>query len=263
MLHYNMPLQRKNVPGKRQFSERYLKCGYGWYSQLSKDERDSLNDPCVKLSTLPLSEDSDYGICRNELYGNKISSVPLHDQINSDMFRNPEEDACSFIGYIAGKHYPSSNNNISKPQGTTIVVPTLNVGANNKRDSVNISASNSVGCTSVAKRTKTQETNGTKPSFSNKYEISVPFTGTTDACSETASVLSTKSVTSNINNLLQSENASVIVDTESSELLIARIEKILTLTMKSSQTAHCNVILEIQSVLNNLNMDRLKKKFVV
>ena len=73
------------------------------------------------------------------------------------MFRNPDEDACSFIGYIAGKHYPSSNNNISKPQGTTIVVPTLNVGASNKRYSVNISASNSVGCASVAKRTKTQE----------------------------------------------------------------------------------------------------------
>ena len=130
----------------------------------------------------------------------------------------------------------------------------MNIGASNKRDYVNISASNSVGCTSVAKRTKTQESFGRKSSFSNKYEITVPYIGTNDVCSEITSVLSTKSVTSNMNNFLQSEIASEIVDIDSSELLIDRIEKILTLTMKSSQTAHCNVILEIQSVLNNLNI---------
>jgi len=93
-----------------------------------------------------------------------------------------------------------------------------------------------------------------------KYDITVPFTCTTDACSETASVISTKSVASNFNNIFQSESEeSVTVDMDTSGLLINRLEKILTLTMKSSQTDHCNVILELQSVLNTLNVERIKK----
>ena len=33
--------------------------------------------------------------------------------------------------------------------------------------------------------------------------------------------------------------------------------------MNSSQTAHCNVILEIQSVLNTLTVERIKKQKVI
>ena len=116
MLRYNMPLQRKNLPGKRQLSDRYQNCGYGWYAQLSEDEKNSLNDPCLTLSSLPLSEDSDYGQCRNELYQNKISSVALNDQINSDMFRNHEEKVCAFIKYIQGRSYPGQNNPMNTPK---------------------------------------------------------------------------------------------------------------------------------------------------
>ena len=116
MLRYNMPLQRKNLPGKRHMSEICQTCGFGWYAQLSEDEKYSLNDPCLTLSSVPLSEDSDYGQCRNELYQNKISCVALNDQINSDMFRNPEENSCAFIKYIQGKSYPGQNNPMNTPK---------------------------------------------------------------------------------------------------------------------------------------------------
>jgi len=227
MLRYNMPLQRKNLPGKRQLSDRYQNCGYGWYSQLSEDEKNSLNDPCLTLSSLPLSEDSDYGQCRNELYQNKISSVALNDQINSDMFRNHEENACAFIKYMQGRSYPGQNNsmNIQKVRATD-------------QSKLNLRVSKKI------------------PS---KLPISISVLDKNtiiEKCSDTASNVSTRSVSSKVDCFTQTHTNTVTIPSTPSSDLIDRLEYILCLTMRSTQTAHCNVILEIQSVLSTLILER-------
>ena len=66
-----------------------------------------------------------------------------------------------------------------------------------------------------------------------------------ETCSETTSNVSTKTVSSKVACITESHSETVTIASKPSGYMINSLEKILSLTMTSSQTAYFNVILEI------------------
>ena len=68
MLQYDIPIQRKKVPGNRTMRPEHIKKGWGWLSHLTEDERHALSDPMISLSSRGISEDYDRGSLREEIF---------------------------------------------------------------------------------------------------------------------------------------------------------------------------------------------------
>ena len=68
MLHYKMPLQRKNRPGNRNLSNSVYSCkNKGWYAYLSSDEQKLLNNPKIFISVNTIPDDLIEGANRDEM----------------------------------------------------------------------------------------------------------------------------------------------------------------------------------------------------
>ena len=64
MIHYQMPLQRKNSPGSRNTgTSPQNRLGKGWYCYLSKREQKILNKKNIIVATSPIPDDLINGVC--------------------------------------------------------------------------------------------------------------------------------------------------------------------------------------------------------
>ena len=68
MLHYKMPIQRKNRPGNRNLSNSvYSAKKHGWYAYLSSKEQKLLNNPSIFISENAIPDNLIAGVSRNEM----------------------------------------------------------------------------------------------------------------------------------------------------------------------------------------------------
>jgi len=95
MLHYHMPLQRKNTPGKRNLASS-IYCGRrkGWYSYLSGKEQKILAQESIFVSLNSIPDDLINGIA----IGNLIDSAVItsNDKKNNCMIRDGSYDCLMF-----------------------------------------------------------------------------------------------------------------------------------------------------------------------
>ena len=95
MLHYNMPLQRKNTPGKRNLaSSVHCRRSKGWYSYLSGKEQKILSNESVFVSSNSIPDDMINGIAINEI--TNYENITHHDLQNLSMFRDGSMDCMVF-----------------------------------------------------------------------------------------------------------------------------------------------------------------------
>ena len=86
MLHYKMPLQRKNAPGNRNSATSiYSYKSRGWYAYLSTQEQNILQNPGVFISENSMPDDLIEGITRNNM--TDFSKIMYEDVQNCSMFR--------------------------------------------------------------------------------------------------------------------------------------------------------------------------------
>ena len=95
MLHYNMPLQRKNTPGKRNLSSSVY-CGRrkGWYSYLSGKEQKILAQESIFVSSNAIPDDLINGIAIGDLINSAVISSDDHN--NNCMIRDGSYDCLTF-----------------------------------------------------------------------------------------------------------------------------------------------------------------------
>ena len=95
MLHYNMPLQRKNTPGKRNLASSVY-CGKrkGWYSYLSDKEQKILDRESIFVSVNSIPDDLINGIPIKEVSQSNI--ITSTDRINTCMIRDGSSDCVTF-----------------------------------------------------------------------------------------------------------------------------------------------------------------------
>ena len=95
MLHYHMPLQRRNFPGRRNTSKsRYSHTNKGWYSHLVACEQDLLQHSGVTISSSQIPDESFNGVSVASII---TSSHICKDNItNTMMFRNGSIDNITF-----------------------------------------------------------------------------------------------------------------------------------------------------------------------
>ena len=92
------------------------------------------------------------------------------------MFRNPDEDECSFMEYVTKeKRFPGSKKRITIPKVTTIHEPKLNLYVSRKIPSMNLSQVDSDARTTVAKKNKTQCSSNSKSESNKLIDVTVPF----------------------------------------------------------------------------------------
>ena len=95
MLRYDMPLQRKGSPGKRNMASS-VNCfvGKGWYSYLNKREQKLLHRKDVIVSSSFIPDDILNGVCRSEI--TNFGNVQENDIKNSCMFRDGISNSTKF-----------------------------------------------------------------------------------------------------------------------------------------------------------------------
>ena len=95
MLHYRMPLQRKNTPGKRNLASSVY-CGRrkGWYSYLSGKEQKILAQESIYVSSNAIPDDLINGIAIRDFINSTI--VNSNDQKNNCMIRDGSYDCLQF-----------------------------------------------------------------------------------------------------------------------------------------------------------------------
>ena len=92
MLHYKMPIQRKNWPGNRNLSNLvYSFKKRGWYAYLSSKEQKMLNNPGIFVSQNTIPYDLIEGVLRNEI--TDFHNTKLEDIQNWQMFRETDVDS--------------------------------------------------------------------------------------------------------------------------------------------------------------------------
>ena len=95
MLHYNMPLQGKNTPGKRNLARSVYYSGRkGWYSYLSRKEQNVLNKESIFVSENSIPDDIINGIPIKEVGQHNV--IASNDRINSCMIRDGSLDSITF-----------------------------------------------------------------------------------------------------------------------------------------------------------------------
>ena len=95
MIHYKMPLQRRNLPGGRNKSTNTQETKKrGWFSYLKPIEQELLNSPYVQLSSSQIPEDSINGVLRLDNM-DYLTLSQIHIQ-NSTMFRDGSMDNIRF-----------------------------------------------------------------------------------------------------------------------------------------------------------------------
>jgi len=95
MLHYNMPLQRKTSPGKRNVASSVDSVkGKGWYSYLSRREQKVLNTDTMFVSSNSIPDDRINGVSINDI--TKQSKISYHDHQNCSMFRDGSVNCMTF-----------------------------------------------------------------------------------------------------------------------------------------------------------------------
>ena len=86
MLHYQMPLQRKNQPGNRNRSYSvYCFKNKGWYSSLSRKEQEIISMDNVFVSSNSIPDDMINGVTRNDI--TDFPKIMYTDVQNSCIFR--------------------------------------------------------------------------------------------------------------------------------------------------------------------------------
>ena len=95
MLHYQMPLQRKNPPGNRNWSSSvYCFKNKGWFSSLSSKEQEILSMNNVFVSSNSIPDDLIHGVTRNDITDSpKIMYTNIQ---NSCMFWDDTIDSMAF-----------------------------------------------------------------------------------------------------------------------------------------------------------------------
>ena len=87
MIHYQMPLQRRNPPGSRNIGKSpNHQQKKGWLSYLSKKEIEIIFRKNTVIATTSIPDDLINGVCRSEI--TNFENVNLNDITNTSMFRD-------------------------------------------------------------------------------------------------------------------------------------------------------------------------------
>ena len=107
MLHYKMPLQRKNHPGSRNMSSSiHSSKKKGWYAYLSLKEQQILNNPNIFISVNTIPDDLIEGVSREEI--TDFDNITFEDTQNCSMFRDSATDSMLFQQTIHTNKYNRS-----------------------------------------------------------------------------------------------------------------------------------------------------------
>ena len=108
MLHYQMPLQRKNPPGNRNRSSSvYCFKNKGWFSSLSRKEQEIISMDNVFVSSNSIPDDMINGVTRNDI--TEFPKIMYTDVQNSSMFRDDTIDSMVFQQQIIIYRFQYSN----------------------------------------------------------------------------------------------------------------------------------------------------------
>ena len=113
MLHYGMPLQRKNTPGKRNVaSSVHCRNRKGWYSYLSAKEQKILDQTTIFVSSNSIPDDLINGIPIKQLIISQ--DIKLEDKTNSCIIRDRSIDNVTFQQTIKSHAHELATKNGTK-----------------------------------------------------------------------------------------------------------------------------------------------------